>query len=280
MFQRVLIAVDGSECATRAAQAGIDVAATYGARVDVVAAVHRELDEAQAETVLADVESLAADADVDVETHVATGHPATVVVSLADDIDADVVVMGRHGHGGVRERILGSVTDRVLRSTQRHVLTVPVGSSRIGDYENVLLPTDGSEAAAAAAAPAVDVAEQYGATLHLLTVVDVRREAGPFSAGGVDQAYVERLLDRAREDVDELAERCEDIASEDLDVERTAAKGTPSKGIAEYVEENDVDFVAIASTGESSLTGQLLGSTTDRVLRIIDEPVLVVHPQD
>ncbi|WP_257298953.1 universal stress protein [Haloarchaeobius sp. FL176] len=278
MFERLLIAVDGSDCATRAARVGVEVAATYGATVDAVAAAHDELDEDDAEEVLADVEAIGEDAGVTVSSHVVTGRPARSVVSLADEVDADAIVVGRHGHSGFRERLLGSTTERVLRNTDRHVLTVPAGGESADDYTDILLPTDGSEDAAAAADPATDLASTYGATLHVLGVVDVVRESGPFSAGGVDQAYIDRLLDAEREGVDALADDCADRAGDGLSIERAAVTGTPSEAIVEYVEDNGVDLVVMSSSGQSSLTGQLLGSTTDRVLRTIDEPVLVVHP--
>ncbi|MFC4406958.1 universal stress protein [Haloarchaeobius iranensis] len=278
MFERLLIAVDGSDCATRAARVGVAVAAKYGGTVDAVAAAHDELDEDDAQRVLADVEAIGEEAGVTVESRVVTGRPARSVVSLADEVDAGAIVVGRHGHSGFRERLLGSTTERVLRNTDRHVLTVPAGDEPADDYTDVLLPTDGSEDAAAAAAPAIDLASTYGATLHVLGVVDVVRESGPFSAGGVDQAYVDRLLDAEREGVDALADDCADRAGGDLATERAAVTGTPSESIVEYVAEEGVDIVVMSSSGQSSLTGQLLGSTTDRVLRTVDEPVLVVHP--
>lgn len=277
MFERVLIASDGSDCATRAARAGVAIAATCGATVDAVAVVDDELDEAAAERVLADVEAIGDAAGVAVETHVVTGRPALSVVALADEVDADVVVMGRHGHTGVRERLLGSVTERTLRRTDRHVLTVPAGDAPVDDYANVLLTTDGSENAAAAGPPAAGLARAYGATLHVLGVVDVVRESGPFSAGGVDQAYIDRLLDAEREGVDALADECEGLDA-DVAVERATVTGVPSEAIVEYVADHGVDLVVMGSSGESSLRGQLLGSTTDRVLRTTTEPVLVVHP--
>jgi nucleotide-binding universal stress UspA family protein len=278
MFERLLIATDGSDCATQAASAGVAMAATYGASVAAVAVAHDELEEEDAARILQEVETIGEDAGVTVESHVVSGRPAKAVVTLADEVDADAIVVGRHGRSGFRERLLGSVTERVLRRTDRHVLTVPAGDGSVGDYTDVLLPTDGSEAAAAAGPPATDLALTYGATLHVLGVVDVVRESGPFSAGGVDQAYIDRLLDAEREGVDALADDCADRADDDLSIERAAVTGTPSKAIVEYVEDEGVDLVVMSSSGQSSLTGQLLGSTTDRVLRTIDEPVLVVHP--
>ena len=73
MFERLLIAVDGSDCATRAARVGVAVAAAYGATVDAVAAAHDELDADDAERVLADVEVIGEDAGVTVESHSISG---------------------------------------------------------------------------------------------------------------------------------------------------------------------------------------------------------------
>ncbi|WP_439025595.1 universal stress protein [Haloarchaeobius sp. DT45] len=279
MFEQVVIAVDGSGCATRAAEAGIGLAATYGGRVTAVAAAHEELDEEDARSVVEAVEKLGAESGVPVEAHVVADRPSTAIVDLANRVDAGLVVMGRHGNGGIRERLFGSVTNRVLRTAERDVLTVPGGDEHVGDYETILMPTDGSDAASEAVAPAADLADRYGAALHVLNVVDVRREAGPFSAGGVDQEYVDGLLEKAMENLEALADDYAALTDTDVEFELATRSGIPSEGIAAYVDEQDVDLVVIASTGESSLAGQFLGSTADRVLRLVDEPVLVVHPE-
>ena len=53
-------------------------------------------------------------------------------------------------------------------------------------YDSILVPTDGSEHAARAAEHGAMVSRAFGASLHLLTAVDVDAAAGPFSVGGVD----------------------------------------------------------------------------------------------
>ncbi|WP_435335261.1 universal stress protein [Haloarchaeobius sp. TZWWS8] len=277
MFERIVIAADGSDCATRAARLGVAIAAKFGSHVTAVTAVSTELDEADVTTVLDTVESFGDAAGVSVEKHVVTGHPATAIVDIADRVDADTVVMGRQGHTGMRKRVFGSVTRRVLRTTERHVLTVPEGDIPVGEFRQILVPTDQSASADVALAPAFEIARRYGARVHLLTVVDVRREAGPFSAGGVDREYVQTLLGAARDELVELAEESAERL-DGLDVELATEKGAPSAGIGKYVEENDIDLIVMASTGESRLTGQLLGGTTSRVLRTAEAPVLVVHP--
>ncbi|MFC6951554.1 universal stress protein [Halorubellus litoreus] len=281
MFEHVLIATDGSDCGTRAARAGVELAATYDATATVVVAAAGELSTADAEAVVEDVAEIGASSRVTVQTRVATEQPRVAIMEAAEDVDADVIAMGRHGHTNLEERFLGSVTERVLRATDRAVLTVPGRGSGLGEYDDVLVTSDGSDAARAAVRPGVNLASTYDAVLHLLSVVDVAYEAGPFNAGGVDDAYVDRLVADAEHELDVFAAACEESARDDsLAIEQAVRTGTPSAEIAAYVEDAGVDLVAMASTGEGSFAGQLLGSTTDRVLRTVDVPVLVVPGGD
>jgi nucleotide-binding universal stress UspA family protein len=56
---------------------------------------------------------------------VVTGSPDKEIVSYAQDYQADLIVMGTHGYGGVRRFLLGSVADRVIRAAICPVVTVP-----------------------------------------------------------------------------------------------------------------------------------------------------------
>ncbi|HEY5651323.1 MAG TPA: universal stress protein [Acidimicrobiia bacterium] len=59
-----------------------------------------------------------------IHEHVISGDPARKVVELAQDVDADLIVMGRRGLGGFTGALLGSVTRRVQHETAVAVLTV------------------------------------------------------------------------------------------------------------------------------------------------------------
>ncbi|MFC3477925.1 universal stress protein [Halobacterium litoreum] len=272
MFDRILVPVDGSACALRAAKYGVELAAAFDAAVDVL---HVDTGDVAPADVLAAVEGLAADRAV--ATHTATGNPRKRIVAFARERDADLVVMGRHGRRGVGERVLGSTTERVLRSAPAPVFTV-AGEGVTDDlgttYDDVLLPTDGSENALAAASHAAAVAARFDATVHVVAVVDVQREGGVFGAGGVDRSFVERLESRAAERVDAASERVTD--REDVRVRRAVRRGHPSEALCEYAADEGVDLVAMGSAGSRSLAARYLGSVTDRVLRRADAPVLVV----
>jgi nucleotide-binding universal stress UspA family protein len=52
------------------------------------------------------------------------GHPVDEILRLADELRADAIVMGTHGHTGVRHLLAGSVAERVVRAAKMPVLTV------------------------------------------------------------------------------------------------------------------------------------------------------------
>jgi nucleotide-binding universal stress UspA family protein len=160
------------------------------------------------------------------------------------------------------------------------VLVDPFEDGADAGYTDVLVPTDGSEGAEAAAPHGAAVAARYEATLHALCVVDVQAAGGPFDAGGLDAAFVERLEGEAREAVDRVLER---VAAAEPDVATASAveRSDPfvgaAPGIEEYVTENGVDLVVMGSHGRSGLGRRLLGSVTSTLLRTANVPVIVVR---
>lgn len=291
MIDKLLIPVDGSDPAKRAAKYGLELAVTYDAAVDLLhvmqkearsgnvpEAEHRDHGNAVLDEVL-ELE-LGAGGTPSIETHLASGKPSKVIIDHVAENDIDLVSMGRHGRSGVGEYLFGTVTERVLRSVEAPVLTVTNGEIQNetgATYENVLLTTDGSDVAERAAPYGADLARRTGATVHLLSVVDVQAAAGPFDAGGVSREYVERLERDARDALDRLTDR---IDGEEIELRSTVAKGTPSTEIATYADDNDIDLLVLASEGETNLVGQHLGSVTRRVLRTVRRPILVIPTPD
>ena len=67
------------------------------------------------------------DAGVEVETFVREGYPATVIVEEAQGLSADLIVIGTHGHTGLKHLLLGSIAERVVQKAACPVLTVKAG---------------------------------------------------------------------------------------------------------------------------------------------------------
>lgn len=62
--------------------------------------------------------------NLEVEVRVENGFPSECITAIADDVDADRIVMGTHGRRGLKKFFLGSVTERLLKMTDRPVLVV------------------------------------------------------------------------------------------------------------------------------------------------------------
>jgi nucleotide-binding universal stress UspA family protein len=147
MYDRILVPTDGSDVAEAAVDHALDLAERYDAEVHALYVVDidsvnislgteqvdrikqgrfDEMDELKerAEAATAAVADRGAERGVDVVERVAGGRPHTVIADYAEDNDVSLIVMGSHGRAGVRRALLGSVTERTLRSTHVPVLVV------------------------------------------------------------------------------------------------------------------------------------------------------------
>lgn len=137
-FQRILVAVDGSESAVHALDAALDLAEDTGAEVEALAvegplpryaATVGEVDEVVRERetffgrVLADARLAGERRGVEVVTTVRPGHPAEVIVAYAAESGADLVIVGHRGHF-LHDFLLGSTAARVTRHAHCPVLVV------------------------------------------------------------------------------------------------------------------------------------------------------------
>ena len=140
-MKKILIASDGSDSAHEALEFGLDLAAEQDARAIVVhvapavdvmpganfayvaPALPHEFTEHDREP-LREAAKIAAEQGVDVETELLKGKPADEIVTYADTIDADLIVVGSRGHGAIASALIGSVSRGVLHESRRPVLIV------------------------------------------------------------------------------------------------------------------------------------------------------------
>ncbi|MEF8809249.1 universal stress protein [Natronomonas sp.] len=139
-------------------------------------------------------------------------------------------------------------------------------------YDSVLLPTDGSDNASEALEHAIGAAEAYDADLHIVSVID-RRVVLAADTEDKDDVEAELMAD-AEDAVAELAERAE---SAGIEVMTATPDGVPHRKILSYAEEADIDLIVLGTHGRTGREKRLnLGSTTERVVKATDRPLLVV----
>jgi nucleotide-binding universal stress UspA family protein len=143
-------------------------------------------------------------------------------------------------------------------------------------YDDILLPTDGSDSIAAAATHAETLADRFDATLHVLSVVDTRnRFESPTSGLSVD-AWVDAERDRADRAVEDTVAPLPD----DLSVETAVVEGVPKTAILDYVEDEGIDMVVMGTHGRTGLDHYLIGSVAEKVVRRSPVPVVTVRLAD
>ncbi|SIR73984.1 universal stress protein [Natronorubrum thiooxidans] len=147
MYDNILVPTDGSKVAQIAVDTAVDLAEKYDATVHALYiadtdAVAYGLGAEQVDRIqqgdFAGMTELREDAEeatgyvtetaeahgLSAVEHHSGGQPHRLIASYAEDNDIDLIVMGSHGRSGVRRALLGSVTERVLRSTHTPVLVV------------------------------------------------------------------------------------------------------------------------------------------------------------
>ncbi len=122
---------------------------------------------------------------ITVEVELRDGSAVHETLAAAADWDANLIVVGTHGRGGMERLVLGSVAEKVLRKAPCAVLAVPheaIGrAGKAERIEHVLCAHDGSAASAAGVAYARSLAERTGARITLVTVVESLPYGGDFT---------------------------------------------------------------------------------------------------
>lgn len=135
-------------------------------------------------------------------------------------------------------------------------------------YEDVLIPTDGSDGTRRSITHGLTIAERFGATIHALSVVP----EGPLGTLQNDAATPAAY--RAVERVEAEADRA------GVAVETAVERGVPHEEILAYADEHDVDMIVMGTQGRTGLDRVLVGSVTERVVRMADIPVVTVRLTD
>jgi nucleotide-binding universal stress UspA family protein len=285
-MMRVLVATDGSDGARTAAQWLADFPLPADTNVLVASAVDLPPSPLDIPTVTAFKAALLADAQAgidpllplfknrvaSVESRVVEGDPRQVLVQLAHDWRADLIVTGARGLGALATAVLGSVSLGIARHAPCAVLVVHPNPRPL---RAVAVALDGSAAS--------DHAARFLAALPLPATVSVRLvgvvepppmpRTAPRAARAWLHDAVKSVTDDRRRVLDEAlaraAKRFPAHAGHELPV------GAPAETLERL--SSEVDLVVLGARGLGAMKRVLLGSVSERVLRHAGCSVLIVH---
>ena len=288
MYDTILVPTDGSQAAETAADAALTLAQRFDASIHTITVTERdnappgvELDTTEkltqrGEETLARFVDRATEAGIEMTTDLLeTTEPIHEAINdYAADHDADLIVMGTHGRTGLNRFVLGSVTERTLRVSPVPVLSIHEDSSLDSGFETILVPTDGSDAASFAAEHGISLAAAIDASMHVVYVTDLTAFYAEFGSAEV----LEALEEVGKEAVNNVIDSADEANVRS--VEASVLSGVPAKALLDYVEERDIDLIVMGTHGRTGLNRYLLGSVTEKIVRLADVPVLTVAPSE
>lgn len=217
---------------------------------------------------------------IQTETHLRDGNAPVEIVKLAEAIEADLIVLPTHGRAGLDKLAFGSTYDKVIRLSSVPVLAIKRpehgfvngGSQAIG-FNRILCPCDFSSFSHQAVPQAAALCRDFDATLILVHVVDAWPDYPEFMPA-TPRNESPRLSKRAAESLARLASRQKGVSTE-----IRVLSGVTHRELARFIGEEDIDIAVLATHGRSGLAHALLGSVTEKLIRMAPCPVMTLRPR-
>lgn len=200
-----------------------------------------------------------------VHTELRTGDPGAELAQVANEKQADLLLIGSHSHGKLYEFFLGSTVLDAARRTVVPLWLEPVGPYK-GDREKsgadlesgiILLATDGSSSVQSAEA----MFERLEPTMNRAIALTAIRS--------LNQSAKETLKTDARKYLDLLRDRIPGL-------ETRIEEGDPRKVVSQIADMLPAELVVIGKRGRNPLGDLLLGSAAENICRSSSVPVLLV----
>lgn len=214
--------------------------------------------------------------------NIQTGRAEDVIIDAGKSDPEMLITMATHGRSGVNRWLLGSVTEKVLRSTVNPLLIIRAKHSESeGDasLKAILVPLDGSELAEKVLPVVAGLAKKLA-----LTVILFRSYYLPYNVEITKSGYfavnVQQLVaDSSNVVRDYLEEKAAEIRKSEVEsISCVTREGLNADEIIKMARKTPGCLIAMCSHGRSGVKRWALGSVTETVVRHSDNPVLVLRP--
>jgi len=212
---------------------------------------------------------------LEVEVVSRVGPPGEVLSAVATERDAELIIIGTHGHTGITRFLLGSTASSTIRHAACDVL-VCRGDGKT-PFQRPLIATDFSPASAKALTHTSAVCAP-GVTIHVIHAWQL--PAGSWGASLLGQARFpwntvrDAVLDSAKAQADKLSA---EHAALGHPIRVELVQGPPASVITEAAEKEGHDLIAVGAHGHRGVRRLLLGSVAESTIRHSPCSVLVVH---
>ena len=286
---RVLLAVDGSEHSNRATEAVRSLASVTSLTVlhvidlprltypmigpeiakDLAMTVEQAM-RADGKQVLTRTMSHLSYHASPVDKRLEVGVPAEMICSVAEEIHADLILIGARGVGQIQELVLGSVSHRVLTHAHCPVFII---KQPLAEIKKILLPLQDLEDVERVKGFLANHPFHAQVEIIVFTVVPIPRSI--FRAGvSAPESEVQQALESAETFMDKSVA---ELKSTSYAVTGLVGMGAPAETILEQETEAQPDLIVMGSHHPSAISRVVLGSVSHTVLHRSSCPVLLLR---
>jgi nucleotide-binding universal stress UspA family protein/rubrerythrin len=328
MYKEVYVPVDNSDYSNQACVIGVDVARKFGGRVAgchaYAAKMHdvrfrqmesglpeefRDEDEMKRQRKIHDqlitkgleiitdsyidvLEPLCEKYDVELVRRSLEGKNFKVIVEDVNSGDYDLVVIGAMGMAAVRDTVLGTVTERVVRRLKKADTLIVKDLDR-SPFEHTVVAVDGSAKSLGGLKRAIKLAREFGGTVEAISVFDPYFHYAMFhSIAGVLSTKAQKVFrfkeqEKLHEEIIdsglakiytahlEVARKI--AADEGVELKTTLLAGKPFEQTLKYIKEVNPTLVVVGRIGYHSDDEMDIGGNTENMMRYLPTNVLVVN---
>lgn len=275
ILQSILLATDFSEASQEAARVAAQLASRFSARITAFHALEQSwpISSQQYQDLL---RQSFADQKVDLtDLLVGWGPPADTILRKAQEINADLIVIGAGKRPRSQRFALGPVATTVIEQAPQPVLAVRPGEPRL-QFRKILCPVDQSETSGQGLRNAIRLARETGGELIILTVVP---EVSWLTAAAETGHLADAKAEYEKKWRDEFDRFVAGIPLQGVQTRQQVRLGIPHEQILAAAQEQRADLIVLGATGRTGLARLLLGSTTRRLLEELPCSLLVVKQE-
>ncbi len=293
MFQRILLAVDGSESSLHAADVAIELAALMQAELHLLSveetlpryvATHEESSAEHTAAmsyygnIQAPLRKLAERRGVRVTTAIVSGHEGQMIVSHIQEQRCDLLLLGYQGHSSVWGAFLGGTADKVVSQAPCSVLVVRTRPGK-SLFKSLLVGLDGSLLSWRAFQKGLELAKLFGASLHAASIIESSTTPPKYTSsrtGPLPPAEAQWDWDAYLQRTQALAAAQAQIAG--LALETISREGHASSVLTAIARERHCDLLILGATGHEHPWSATTGGTARKVANEAPCAVLLVRP--
>jgi nucleotide-binding universal stress UspA family protein len=211
------------------------------------------------------------------DLHISLGYPAKEIQRVVSETKAGLLVAATHSRSGLERFLLGSVSRKLMFTLTVPFLIIPgalpMERASMSRVESIMIACDFSEDSDLALSLGFEMARRLKARLTLATVID-QSQLDQILTTDPQREYA--VADRL---VSELTSRLGAFTPDDLKEKTTMAvlAGQPHDELNKYAILNHVDLIVMGVHGRGFIENLMVGSTTDRLVRLGQFPVLAAR---